>query len=88
MGAVLGLNGAPVDGALPEKTPLSVLRDLVKQIEDGQLTLETILVVGSRASDRDKSMVVHPMWDNGLTLAETVFMLEVAKADLLLVSRN
>lgn len=80
--SVVNLNGTPITVPAPEKTPLAVLQDIVAKIESGELALDKIFVIGESAVANDLARVIHPVWDSGLTCAETVFLLETAKADI------
>jgi hypothetical protein len=80
---IVDLSGKPCPKGIPAKTPLNVLKDIVAQIESGELILEDILVIGI---EPDKDKQAYPMWDSNLRLDTTIYMLEVAKYNLMLAS--
>lgn len=81
---IVGLDGLPVSGLELDETPLSVLKSLVVQIEaGGGLFLESVFVIATRPNPENPTFVSHPTWDSGVRAAEAVFMLEIAKANLL-----
>lgn len=80
---VVNLDGTPITEAIPKECPLSVLRDLVSRLECGELNLESVLVIGTKPNPDDPSLVSHPTWDSGIRSADALFMMEVAKFNLL-----
>lgn len=81
MAEILGLNGKPLE-EIAEQTPLSVLKGIVAKIESGDLNPDKILVITEVTVREDRAKVNHPTFDNGLTIAQVVFLLETAKADI------
>lgn len=83
---VVTMEGKPVDKPVPAVTPLSVLKDLVAQIERGDVVLEHVYIIGHVASDDD--MYTQPNWDDGLTLGEVVYMLDSHKIELIRLAQR
>lgn len=82
---VLDMQGRPVSGEISARTPLVVLKELVTQIEAGQLILENVMVIGEVPRG---SKVSHPTWDNGLTIATAIYFLRTAEHDIMEATRR
>jgi len=80
--SVVGIDGKPRDDEMPAVTPLSVLRSLVQKIENGEFAPEQVVVICAVSVPERPGHVTHPTWDSGLTVAETVYLLETAKFDI------
>ncbi len=85
MAEIVTLNGQSIEQAIEGNTPLAVLKDLVRQIEAGELALEAVLVIGEKTATDDESMIANTTWDSGLTVGHSVYMLETAKLCLMQV---
>ena len=88
MAEVLGLDGRAITGPVSENTPLAVLQKLVAAVEAGTLKPEKMLVIVEEAMPNNPGNVRHPTFDNGITAAEAVFLLETAKADIFEILRR
>jgi hypothetical protein len=82
---IVDLYGKPCEGPIAAITPLSVLKDLVRKIESGEVVLEQVLVIGCVAGP--EGTVTHPLWDNDLRIETVMHLLETVKFDILTASK-
>lgn len=82
MAEIVGLDGKARDGAMPGYDTLSVLKGLINSIEDGSLRPQKVFVIVEELIPGERGGAVYPTFDNGITVAEAVFLLETAKADI------
>lgn len=80
---VVTLNGAPISQSPGARTPLMVLKEVIAQIESGEIALDDVLVIGVQPSKLDTSKVSYPTWDNDMRVGEAVFLLESVKVNIL-----
>lgn len=83
MTSVVDITGKPIDGEISEITPLSVLKELVADIEDGKLSPERIYILLEYPDPHFMGRVLRSTRDNGLTVSEAVYLLEMEKATVL-----
>lgn len=77
---LVNIKGEAIEEAVPAVTPLSVLKELVADMESGKLVgVERLLVIGERTNPNDLSMVQSFTRESGLTIAQTVFMMEAER---------
>lgn len=86
MAEVVGLNGEAVAAEIPARTPVVVLRELIARIENGTLELEDVLVIGVKSANGGN--VTVPTWDSNISLASFIWMIESAKFDILMLTRQ
>lgn len=81
MADVVGLDGKSLATPVPGKAPLAILEQFAAAMAGG-LQVEKLLIIAEVAVPDTGGKVNHPTWDSDLTIAETVFLLECAKADI------
>ena len=88
MAEVIGLDGKQIEGELPSKTPLAVLKQVVAKIETGDLVLEEIYIIGIKPSKTNSANIIQESWDSGMTAASAVYVLESHKLEIIQMMRD
>ena len=78
---LVDMGGKPLEAPPARITPLSVLKDIVAEIESGALEPEAVFVIVQKPSANGK--VTHPTWDSGVSVAEAIYLMETVKSNLL-----
>lgn len=87
MAKVIGLDGKAISATGPQRDVLAAIEKLTAAMANG-LQLDKILIIAEVTTKGDLSKVTHPTWDSGLSVAETVFLLETVKADIFEIIRR
>lgn len=82
MAEIVGIDGVPIEHKSRATPVESCLEDLLGKIEDG-LSVENIFVIAVTTDPADPTRVKYMTFDSGMRVAETVFLLESMKHDLI-----
>lgn len=80
---LVNIKGEAIEGEIPAETALSILKELVVDIESGEVCLERFMLIGHAPNPTDAGEIIPVARATEMTVSEAVYTLECEKYRLM-----